>query len=95
MVSATRRMIVQKRNKSKGGDVSQSEHHSVSVRKIDNGFVVSKSKSCGDDYSCTEEYHPKRPKIDIQSVPSVMSSSGKSNANALRTASGNKKVSST
>lgn len=85
MISSTRMMM------------SQAEHVSVSVKKIKNGFVVSKSTSGPKGYDCEEEYHPSKPKIDIQSIPNMgyKSKSTKMNTDALRKASGNKKVKST
>ena len=70
------------------------EHHSVTVRKIDNGFLVSTHKSDKDGFKSNEEYHEKRPKIDIQSIPNVgvKIPNKKVSMSALRTASGNKKV---
>lgn len=88
-------MVAAQTRKRRGTD---SEHMSVSVRKIKNGFLVSKSTSSGDSYDHEEAYHEKKPKIDIQAIPCVDAGCGKSgkvNSNALRTASGNKKVKST
>lgn len=85
MVSSTRMMM------------AEAEHHSVSVRKIKNGFVVSKSSSNGDKYNHEEEYHENKPSVDIQSIPftGTKLKSSKVNSDALRKASGNKKVKST
>lgn len=44
------------------------EHMSVSVRKIDNGFIVSHSKSGPKGYSRTEVYHPAKPAIDVPAL---------------------------
>lgn len=41
------------------------EHHSVSVRKIDNGWIESRSVSKGDSYKHTEHFHPKKPAINV------------------------------
>lgn len=41
------------------------EHVSVSVRKIDNGFIVSRSHSSPRGYKSSEAYHPKKPQIDV------------------------------
>lgn len=74
------------------------EHVSVSVRKIQNGFVVSKSTSGPKGYKSEDMYHERKPSIDIQSIPCVDTGCDKStkvNANALRKASGNKKVKNT
>lgn len=73
------------------------EHRSVSVRKIKNGFVLSKSKSGPKGYDSEEEYYEKRPFIDIQTTPCVDMKSSKDNINskALRQASGNRKVKNT
>lgn len=42
------------------------EHQSVSVRKISNGFVISKSCDGPKGYTCTEEFSPTKPKIEMQ-----------------------------
>lgn len=76
---------------------SEHEHHSVSVRKIDNGFVVHKSSSGPKGYDSSETYHEKKPIVDIQSIPFLGAKSPKSpnSSSGLRQASGNKKVKST
>lgn len=38
---------------------------SVSVRKIKNGYVISKSQDGPKGYSYTEEFTPTRPKLEI------------------------------
>lgn len=85
------------RQKRKNGLSDEPEHHSVSVRKIDNGFIVHTSKSGPSGYNSSESYHPKKPNIDIQSIPHLGTKSDKSpsSTTALRQASGNKKVKST
>ncbi len=77
--------------------MQMAEHVSVSVKKIKNGFVVSKSTSGPKGYDCEEEYHEHKPHVDIQSIPLVgtKNKSAKVNSDALRKASGNKKVRST
>lgn len=84
MVSSTRMMY-------------DAEHVSMSVKKIKNGFVVSKNTSGPKGYKSEEEYHERKPSIDIQSIPltGMKSKAGKVNSDALRKASGNKKVKST
>jgi len=79
------------------GKTVMSQHCSVSVRKIKNGFVVSKSTSDGNKYDHEEEYHPKKPSIDIYSIPMIGTkpTESKVTVSALRTAAGNKKVKST
>lgn len=76
---------------------NQSMHCSVSVRKIKNGYVVSKSTSTGNKFNSEEEYHPKKPNVDLNSIPHIgtQCKSTKINTDALRKASGNKKVKST
>lgn len=44
---------------------SKNQHINVSVRKINNGYIVSHSKSGDGDYSSTEHFHPKPPKISV------------------------------
>ena len=41
------------------------EHMSVSVRKIDNGFIMSRSHSKGGEYKSVETYHATKPKLDV------------------------------
>lgn len=76
---------------------SSPTHHSVSVRKIDNGFVVSMIKCDGDSYTSTEKYHERKPTIDIQSIPRLDAkpTESKVTVSALRKAAGTKKVKST
>lgn len=91
MVSVVRRgsKLRQKRS-NKLSD--EPEHHSVSVRKIDNGFIVRTSKSGPSGYNSSEAYHPKKPNIDIQSIPHLAPKSDKapSSVAALRKATGPK-----
>lgn len=42
-----------------------SEHCSVSVRKIDNGWIERRSTSKGDKWTETEKFHASKPKIEI------------------------------
>lgn len=74
-----------------------SEHCSVTMRKIKNGYLVSKSMSKGDKYDHEEEYHERKPNIDVFSIPLIgtKNKSAKVNSDALRAASSNKKVRST
>ena len=51
--------------------VSRDEHCSVSVRKIDNGFVVTKSRHGPNGYESSETYHEKKPTIDLNSIGTV------------------------
>lgn len=44
-----------------------SEHHSVSVRKIDNGWIERRSMCKGDKYVETEKFHASKPKVEIGS----------------------------
>lgn len=73
------------------------EHHSISVRKIDNGFVVSTMRSDAKGYKSTEQYHERKPLIDIQSVPRLDAKPTESKVTvaALRKATGTKKVNNT
>ena len=45
--------------------VPSEEYASVSIRKIDNGFIVSKSHSGPKGYRCTETFSPTKPKIEL------------------------------
>jgi hypothetical protein len=48
----------------------QREHHSVSVRKISNGFIVSTShEKNGEYHPSVETYHPKKPVITLPVMP--------------------------
>ncbi len=44
------------------------EHMSVSVRKIDNGYIVSKCTDGPRGYQTEETYSPTKPKIEIPAV---------------------------
>lgn len=91
MVSVVRRGSKLRKSRSGGLlDDGGSEHHSVSVRKIDNGFIVSKSKSDAKGYKSSETFHEKKPTVDIQSIPYLGAKIPKSpsSASALRKASG-------
>lgn len=48
--------------------VKDGEHMSVSVRKIDNGYIVSHTKSGADGYECREVYHSEKPKPDVPAL---------------------------
>jgi hypothetical protein len=39
------------------------EHCDISVRKIDNGYVVRESRCCGGVYSSSECYSPTKPDL--------------------------------
>lgn len=46
------------------------EHHSVTVRKISNGFIVETRHERGNDYGpSVETYHPKKPNIKLTAPP--------------------------
>lgn len=45
--------------------MSQDEFCHVSVRRIDNGFIVSESRSGPKGYTSRETYHPKKPNITM------------------------------
>lgn len=40
------------------------QHHSISARKIDNGYIVSRSSDTPKGYMSSETYHPKMPKLE-------------------------------
>jgi len=44
---------------------SRDQHLSMSVRKIANGYIVSKSETRGDKYTSRETFTPTMPKISI------------------------------
>lgn len=41
---------------------------SVNVRKIANGYVISKSSTSGGDYSCTEHFSEAKPTVTVPEV---------------------------
>lgn len=47
-------------------DYDRTERKSVSVRKISNGFIVSKDSSGKDGYKNEEIYTAKKPSIELQ-----------------------------
>lgn len=40
-------------------------NETISIRKIENGYIVSRSTSGRDFYKQTEKFSPKKPKIDV------------------------------
>lgn len=52
-------------SKSKSIPMCRDEHHSVSVRRIDNGFIVSKTVSGPKGYKSSEEFHAKKPNLEL------------------------------
>ena len=57
--------------KNKSVAMPRDEYASVSIRKIDNGFIVSKSVSGPKGYSCTETFSPTKPKLDVPGMKSA------------------------
>lgn len=55
--------------KAKSVPMPMSESVSVSVRKIDNGYIVSRSRSDAKGYSCTETFSPTKPRLDLPAPP--------------------------
>jgi hypothetical protein len=51
--------------KSKPCSLDMPEHVSVSVRKIDNGYIMSRSHSKGGECRSHETYHAKKPSLDV------------------------------
>ena len=47
-------------------DVGEHQSVSVSSRKIDNGYIVSRTKSGPGGYSCTEEFSPVAPDLGVE-----------------------------
>jgi hypothetical protein len=45
--------------------VPDREYHSVSVRKIDNGYIISKSSEGPKGYRSSESLSPTKPKIEL------------------------------
>jgi hypothetical protein len=65
------------------------EYASVSIRKIDNGFIVSRSISGPKGYSCTETFSPTKPKLDLPGgVPKAKSAGGNSTMSPVKKATG-------
>lgn len=44
------------------------EYHSVSVRKIDNGYLLSRSSSGPKGYKTKELYYSEKPVIDVDKI---------------------------
>lgn len=49
----------------KPGRGASSSHHSISIRPISNGFIMSQSHDGPEGYKSTETYHPSRPKVEF------------------------------
>lgn len=47
---------------------SRSLHESVSVRPIDNGYIISRSSDGPKGYKCSETFSPTKPKIELPKV---------------------------
>lgn len=45
--------------------VSDREYHSVSARKIDNGYIISKSSEGPKGYRSSESFSAAKPKIEL------------------------------
>lgn len=56
---------------------SDREHKSVTVRKIDNGFLAEHSHDTGGEYKTKTVYHPKKPNITLDAAPSKPLTKGK------------------
>lgn len=75
--------------KYKSVPMPMNESHSVSVRKIDNGFIVSKSSSTPSGYKCSETFSPTKPKLDM--AVAVSKPSKPAPMNAVKRAGGSPK----
>lgn len=62
--------------RSKGVSCSPSENESVSIRKIDNGYIVNRSSYGRGDYKSFETYCPTRPEITAAPAKSMGKSMG-------------------
>lgn len=60
----------------------ENESVTVSVRRIENGFVKTVSKSEGGNYTCHEEFSETKP--DISAAPTERASRGSSLRDAVR-----------
>jgi hypothetical protein len=49
----------------KGAKLDQREDFNCSVRRIDNGYILSKSHSDGNTYHHSEEFHKDRPDLGM------------------------------
>ena len=58
----------------------------VSVEKIDNGFLVRESHYSGDEYRCSTRYCPTKPKIEVPSVREAVQKSAAPAKSSLRKA---------
>lgn len=56
----------------------RAEYHSVSIRKIQNGFIVSKTTDRNGDYTNEEYFSKTRPKIDLGPKTDTVKSAAKS-----------------
>ena len=48
------------------GSGDGSAHHSVDVRKIDNGYVVRESRCCDGEYHSSEHYSAEKPNLQAR-----------------------------
>lgn len=55
-------------NATKAKPMAMDEHVSVSIRPIENGFIVSHSRSSPKGYEHKETFHAKRPVIDVPAM---------------------------
>lgn len=72
--------------------MSDNHHQSVSVRKIENGYVASHSSSGPKgEYQSTEYFHPKKPSISVSGVSPAKGGGGPS-VRKPRTVAGRKQA---
>jgi hypothetical protein len=54
----------------------ESEHHSISIRKIENGYIEQRTRSDGNGYSSVERFHAERPMVEGPSKKEPKQTSG-------------------
>ena len=64
------------------GPLAENERVSVSVRRIDNGYIVDTSRDLDGEYSCKQEFTPEKP--DLRNV--MRSDEPAQGTNSLRSA---------
>ena len=73
-----------------GAFTSNSDSVSISTRKVENGYIVTESRSTGDDYSCREFFTETKPTLSASSGMGdyLGSADGPSGPRGLRPAMG-------
>lgn len=64
--------------------ISDSESVSVSIRAIENGFLITKATSGPKGYECTDTYSPTKPKLDIPAAAPAKKAAPKKSGRVAR-----------